>query len=223
MTCGIYKIQNKIDGKAYIGQSINIERRWKEHKKCIYGISEGYNYPIYKAIRLYGLENFDWEIIEECSKEELDDKEKFYIKEYNCVIPFGYNQTFGGQDNFTHPMKLTYDKVIEIKRALKETKETGRSLAKRYGVTKDTITSINVGRSWYEEGLEYPIRPMTFLYCQNCGARMNSSNKYGLCYKCYDKIKRKNSLELETEKELRSLRKNNDEMKIELNIFIREN
>ena len=115
MTCGIYKIENKINSKVYIGQSINIEERWKNHKKSIYSCKDEYDYPLYRAIRLYGIENFEWIIIEECNKEELNNKEKYYIKQYNSITPYGYNQTFGGQDNFTHSMKLSYDKIQEIK------------------------------------------------------------------------------------------------------------
>jgi group I intron endonuclease len=202
MTCGIYKIENLIDHKCYIGQSINIEERWKIHKKTIHGCEDEYNYPLYRAIRLYGLENFDWSIIEECSKEELNDKEKYYIKEYKSIVPYGYNQTFGGQDNFGHPMKLTYDKVEEIRIALKETNETGLSLANRFGVSKDTITSINVGRSWYEDDIEYPIRPMTFRFCKKCGTRLNWSNLTGMCNKCYNELRKENWPDRETLKNL---------------------
>lgn len=190
MTCGIYKIENKLDGKVYIGQSINIEERWKIHKKSIHCCGNEYDYPLYRAIRLHGLENFEWSIIEECLKEELNNKEKFYIKEYKSIVPYGYNQTFGGQDNFGHSMKLTYDKVEEIRLALKNTNETGLSLANRFGVSKDTITSINVGRSWYENNIEYPIRPMTFRFCKKCGIKLNWSNLTGMCNKCYNESRR---------------------------------
>ena len=201
MTCGIYKIENKLNGKIYIGQSINIERRWKDHRKAINSCGEEYKYPLYQAIRKDKLENFSWDIIEECSKNELDEKEKFYIKEYNSFVPYGYNLTSGGQDNFIHPMKLNYDKVQEIKKALKETNETGLSLANRFGVSKDTITSINVGRSWYEENIQYPIRPMKFLICKNCGNKISSGNKSGLCIKCYNKLLNQNKIEAQIEKE----------------------
>lgn len=57
--CGIYKIANKVNGKCYIGQSINIKRRWREHLKA-YKTPDyhGYNYPLYQAIRFYGLKIF---------------------------------------------------------------------------------------------------------------------------------------------------------------------
>ena len=58
----IYKATNKINGKSYIGQSNNIERRFSEHKTKI-------DIPIEIAIRKYGIDAFNFEIIEECSLE----------------------------------------------------------------------------------------------------------------------------------------------------------
>ena len=63
---GIYKITNKINGKSYIGQSNNIIRRISEHKSESYRQHE-INKVLYKAIEKYGVQNFDFDIIEECS------------------------------------------------------------------------------------------------------------------------------------------------------------
>lgn len=95
---GIYKITNLINGKVYIGQSINIEKRIKEHfykAKCFGETS--YNSALHQAIRKYGEENFSWEILEECSIDKIDDKERFYIEQYNSITPDGYNILDGGQ------------------------------------------------------------------------------------------------------------------------------
>ena len=69
----IYKITNKINGKCYIGQtSDSIEHRWKEH---IYDSNrknrDCYNYPLYRAFRKYGTENFFIEEIEKCDLKNL--------------------------------------------------------------------------------------------------------------------------------------------------------
>ena len=69
---GIYSITNKINGKRYIGQSINIDNRWKEHIRNIDNPNK--NNIIYKALRKYGLENIIFEVLEECTESELDDK-----------------------------------------------------------------------------------------------------------------------------------------------------
>ena len=101
---GIYKIVNKINNKVYIGQSININKRIKEHfwkAQCEKDVS--YNSVLHSAIRKYGKENFEWEIIEECDIEEIDEKEKYYIQFYNSLAPKGYNILEGGQKFRSEP------------------------------------------------------------------------------------------------------------------------
>lgn len=97
MKIGIYKFTNKITNKSYIGQSINIEKRFEQHSNNAYNsnIIE-YNYPFYRAIRKYGIENFTFEILELCSIEELSVKEKYYIDKYD-TFKNGYNLTIGGE------------------------------------------------------------------------------------------------------------------------------
>lgn len=92
--CGIYMIRNRINGKMYIGQSIDIHDRWDEH---IYSLRGGYhiNNHLQRAWNKYHENNFDFSIIEECSEDELDDKEIFWIAKYDSYYN-GYNQTKGG-------------------------------------------------------------------------------------------------------------------------------
>ena len=94
---GIYKITNVINGHAYIGQSTNIKKRWQGHKQNSRNInSRNYNLAICAAIRKYGLEYFDFTVLEECAVEELSDKEIYWIKYYDTYHN-GYNQTMGGE------------------------------------------------------------------------------------------------------------------------------
>ena len=86
---GIYKVTNKINGKVYIGQSVDIGRRWREHmtaKDDIY---------FHKAIQKYGVEIFEWEVIEQCKKKDLDEREIYWIEYYDSFNK-GYNCTKGG-------------------------------------------------------------------------------------------------------------------------------
>ena len=68
---GIYKITNKLNGKVYIGQSINIKQRWKQHRTNATVRKEN----LYLAFQKYGLENFSFEVLETCQEKELDEKE----------------------------------------------------------------------------------------------------------------------------------------------------
>lgn len=92
--CGIYKITNKKSGLCYIGQAVNIADRWKQHAKCSLGIDTPAQNKLYKAMIADGLTNFTFELLEKCSKTELNEKEKFYINLYQSY-EFGYNSNKG--------------------------------------------------------------------------------------------------------------------------------
>lgn len=86
---GIYKITNKINGKIYVGQSNDIERRFSEHKYRN-------KLPIDIAIQKYGKENFTFEVLEKCSIEQLNNRETYWIKALKSFED-GYNYTLGGE------------------------------------------------------------------------------------------------------------------------------
>lgn len=94
---GIYKIENKVNGKVYVGQSIAIKIRWQQHK---YEAQTGEKQaPLYLALRKYGIENFSFEVLEECPQELLNEKEIFWIAHYKSNDrDFGYNVLAGGQN-----------------------------------------------------------------------------------------------------------------------------
>lgn len=110
---GIYKITNKTNGKVYIGQSQNCEKRISEHKRKK-------KLTIDDWINLLGSDAFTYEILEECSLEELDNKEKEYIKKYNSIEE-GYNIQEGGFNNSIGEgngrAKLTEEDVIKIRKS----------------------------------------------------------------------------------------------------------
>lgn len=88
----LYKITNKINQKVYIGITNNYKRRWANH-----GTE---NSVISNAIRKYGKENFQFEILfKNVSLEEIDELEKEQIRIYNCLVPNGYNVEKGGRYN----------------------------------------------------------------------------------------------------------------------------
>ena len=92
--CGVYKITNLLDNKCYIGQSVDIYKRWCDHCKCGCGMDTPKNNKLYTAMLEDGLENFSFELLEECLKEELNKKEAFYINLYESN-DYGYNITRG--------------------------------------------------------------------------------------------------------------------------------
>ena len=96
--CGIYKITNLITDECYIGQSNDIYRRWSDHCKCGLGIDTPVGNKLYKAIQEYGLENFTFELLVECSQDELNEKEKYFIELYQADT-FGYNGNIGVKSN----------------------------------------------------------------------------------------------------------------------------
>lgn len=110
MNCGIYKIENLINGKVYIGQSICITHRWRAHRKDAYNPKNRcYERPLYRAIRKYGLDNFSFTVIEYCSEDILNEREVYWIKYYNSFED-GYNLTPGGHE----PVIIIPSKLYEL-------------------------------------------------------------------------------------------------------------
>ena len=93
---GIYKLTNIKTEQCYIGQSVDIATRWKAHVKCGLGIASPQSNKLYKAMQKDGVWNFTFELLEECPKELLNQKEKFWIELYQANN-FGYNSTSGNK------------------------------------------------------------------------------------------------------------------------------
>ena len=68
--------------------------RWKQHAKCGLGIDTPASNKLYKAMQEDGINNFSWELIEKCPREQLNEKEKYYIELYDAYN-FGYNSNVG--------------------------------------------------------------------------------------------------------------------------------
>lgn len=92
--CGIYKITNQLTDESYVGQSVDVYKRWCDHCKCGLGIDTPPGNKLYKAIQDYGLENFTFELLVECPQSELNEKENYFIELYQADT-FGYNGNKG--------------------------------------------------------------------------------------------------------------------------------
>lgn len=94
--CGIYKITNKNNGLCYVGQAVDVAKRWSEHAKAGLGIDTPAQNKLYQAMLKDGLSNFTFELLEECDRSLLNEKEKFYINLYQSC-DYGYNSTSGNR------------------------------------------------------------------------------------------------------------------------------
>lgn len=94
--CGIYKITNMLSGDVYIGQSVNISDRFKQHIKCGLGIDASSTNKLYNNMQEYGVWNFTFEILQRCSRDKLNEKERFWIEMYQSN-KIGMNITKGNK------------------------------------------------------------------------------------------------------------------------------
>lgn len=92
---GIYKITNDKNKKAYIGRSVSVRKRLNDHIKSAIGIDTIADQYIHQVMREEGIWNFTFELIEECEKDKLNEREKYYISTFQTE-QFGYNQKAGG-------------------------------------------------------------------------------------------------------------------------------
>lgn len=221
MIKAIYKITNLVNGKSYIGQSIDPNHRFIAH--CSRAKNDSDNSPIHAAIKKYGKENFKLDILE--WTENYNQREKDLIIQYNTISPNGYNVCKGGEepphkygeehhnsiiteeqidiiidelkkDNLTEPeigrlfnppfnqtlihninygithkrenenypirkycpYNLKPEEVEEIKWLLQNSLFPCSQIAEYYQVNPSTIKSINRGRNYYDDNIDYPIR-----------------------------------------------------------------
>ena len=144
---GIYKITKKENGKSYIGQSIDCDRRIKEH--C-YPSKNSLAIDI--AINKYGIDAFNYEIIEECSVDKLNERKAFWIKYYNTKEN-GYNETDGGDQQSVGSNNgracLTEEDIVAIRTAYNSHKRQ-KEIYENYKdkITFTTFQTIWQGKTW---------------------------------------------------------------------------
>lgn len=157
----IYKIENLVNHKKYIGLTNNINRRKCRHFGDLRrGVHD--NHFLQKEYDIYGLKNFSFsiEFCGECSEQEISEKEKEFIKKYDSYKN-GYNQNeggnFGASNGGTH---LTQTDIYNILACLEFMSRPGQVLADMYGVTRTTISRIKKGENHSQHKLEYEKLPL---------------------------------------------------------------
>ena len=156
----IYQYTNKINNKKYVGQTNNFQRRLNEHKSCSFNPkSVNYDDKIHQAIRKYGLNNFDIEVLEVINNadnyELVNKREAYWIKEKESLITqWGYNILEGGKNCWRS--FLTPDDVSLIKTLIKN----GTSYSEiqtYYPISKTFISDINSGKYFFDSEEVYPL------------------------------------------------------------------
>ncbi|MBE6148286.1 MAG: GIY-YIG nuclease family protein [Firmicutes bacterium] len=87
---GIYKITNMENNMCYVGQAANLSERWRQHIKRGVGAEAPTRNKLYPAMEEFGVENFTFEVIEECDRAKLDAQEDYW-QEYFKAKEFGYS------------------------------------------------------------------------------------------------------------------------------------
>lgn len=198
---GIYKIENKINGHKYIGQSVSIKGRWKDEVRRAYDINDNnYDTALSRAIRKYTVDGFTFEIIEECKREELNDKERYWIHYYDSFFN-GYNLTLGGDGSGTRKKK---DSIIGVINDLKTTNMYHKEIAEKWNMSQEMVQGINTGRYWYSDYENYPLQKQhkervikcldgqiksKKCYCIDCGAEVSKGAER--CIECAKIFSRK--------------------------------
>ena len=171
----IYKYTNKINGKVYIGQTNNLQKRFNGHKSEAFNPkSKGYNLPFHCAIRKYGIKTFIYEVLEEIedgeSQDFINDREIFFIDFYHSLTTEnGYNLTVGGdgcpkppltyEEKLSRSKLFTGDEIKDIQQRLLNDEEFD-DIEEIYKpkLKRTFLVNINTGTNFYNPDFNYPLK-----------------------------------------------------------------
>lgn len=136
----IYVIRNLVNCKVYIGQTKDLAQRKAGH---LYAMRKDTNRPLYRSMRKHGIENFTFEVLEECADEAVNEREQHWVAHFDSFNPEkGYNLTNGGKQHFEHSVQ-TRQKISDVRR--------GQKLGPRSDETKMKISRAHLGKRLSEE------------------------------------------------------------------------
>lgn len=195
----IYKFTNKITGKTYIGQTNDIEKRKRGHKSESFNPkANGYNLPFHAAIRKYGWENFEFEILEEIpdefGREYLNEREIFFISYYKSLVDEnGYNLTKGGEGcnkgplTFEEQVQLSkifdVEQVKDIQSMLLDGYEYFEIMSKYPQLTDSFLSNINLGWNFKRDDLSYPLATLHTKFSRETKQKIIKDIQKGRQYK----------------------------------------
>lgn len=91
---GVYRISHLESRRSYIGQGVDVGTRLMQHIKGSFGVQSIADQPVHKAMADEGLDKWMFELVEECDREDLNEREKYYILQYESNV-YGYNKRVG--------------------------------------------------------------------------------------------------------------------------------
>lgn len=134
----IYKIINDINDNVYIGKTeFSIEKRFKEHCHDI-DKRDFEVRPLYRAMKKYGIEHFSIEKIEECNSSNANEREKYWITQYDSYHK-GYNATIGGDGKCLYDHEAILERLKENPYPIKVAKEFNCSVDVVYDIAKANL------------------------------------------------------------------------------------
>lgn len=157
----IYCYTNLINNKKYIGQTNDIKRRKKQHiQDSIHNHNEArYNQVFHQAIRKYGIDNFQFEILEECKdRNSANKQENYWINKLNSMTPNGYNNSEGKLVGVRkYESKISPDNLKLLIQDLQNGVKI-RDISKKYGISYSYVSDINNGSRLKQDNLIYPLQ-----------------------------------------------------------------
>lgn len=142
---GIYKITNKINKKYYVGSAYDLYKRYKEHRSALVS-NRHHNKQLTRFVNKYGIDNLEFNLLEECLIEELESREQYYINSDKNL----FNETVdvkacnrGKKLSEEHKQRIS--KSIKAK-GIKRSKETKQKISKANKGHK-----FNLGKNHSEE------------------------------------------------------------------------
>lgn len=163
VSSSIYCYTNKINGKKYVGQTNNVNRRKRQHiQDSKHNHDDArYNQAIHHAIRKYGIDNFTFDILEELdgvTQSFVNDRETYWIVKKKALAPLGYNLKAEGHANKgLNKTRLSDEEIEEIHTKLIE-RQPIKEIADQHDLSPSYISQMNTGERLYNENHKYPLQ-----------------------------------------------------------------